>query len=205
MGPSFSSKNGVRYRFYVSRALRGRKHIAGSVRRVSAPDIEGLVEDAVRETLENQKASKEAIAERIERVILKATRVRVDLKPNDPHESASTEPIDIPWTPNTRSQAPISSGPSKDEPNPKLLQAVVRAHAWVADLTNGRHSTVEQLADAANLHPKVVRQSLRLAFFAPDIMSTIISGRQPANLTLAKIPKLLPLSWPEHRQLLKSH
>jgi DNA invertase Pin-like site-specific DNA recombinase len=29
MGPSFSSKNGVRYRFYVSRALRGRKHMAG--------------------------------------------------------------------------------------------------------------------------------------------------------------------------------
>src|SRR5580698_5004604 len=32
MGPSFSSKNGVRYRFYVSRALlRGRKSQAGSV------------------------------------------------------------------------------------------------------------------------------------------------------------------------------
>ena len=37
MGPSFSSKNGVRYRFYVSTALRGRKHKAGSVTRVSAP------------------------------------------------------------------------------------------------------------------------------------------------------------------------
>ena len=44
MGPSFSSKNGVRYRFYVSTALRGRKHKAGSVTRISAPEIEGLVE-----------------------------------------------------------------------------------------------------------------------------------------------------------------
>src|SRR3954468_841401 len=48
MGPTFSSKNGVRYRFYISTALRGRKDAAGSVRRVSAPEIEGLVEAAVR-------------------------------------------------------------------------------------------------------------------------------------------------------------
>src|SRR5207244_397745 len=43
MGPSFSSKDGVRYRFYVSVALRGRKHKAGSVPRISAPEIEQLV------------------------------------------------------------------------------------------------------------------------------------------------------------------
>jgi hypothetical protein len=43
MGPSFSSKNGVRYRFYLSTALRGRKHKAGSVARIAACDIGGLV------------------------------------------------------------------------------------------------------------------------------------------------------------------
>jgi hypothetical protein len=42
MGPSFSGKNGVRYRFYVSTALRGRKHKAGSVTRVAASEIEGM-------------------------------------------------------------------------------------------------------------------------------------------------------------------
>ena len=40
MTPSFSTKNGVRYRFYVSTALRGRKHNAGSVTRISASEIE---------------------------------------------------------------------------------------------------------------------------------------------------------------------
>ena len=44
MSPSFSSKNGVRYRFYVSSALlRGRKAGAGSVGRVSAAQIENAV------------------------------------------------------------------------------------------------------------------------------------------------------------------
>ena len=53
MGPSFSSKNGVRYRFYVSTALRGRTHKAGSVTRISAPEIEGLVEAALNEKLQS--------------------------------------------------------------------------------------------------------------------------------------------------------
>src|SRR3989440_10689363 len=44
MSPSFSSKNGVRYRFYVSSALlRGRKDAAGSVGRIAAAEIESGV------------------------------------------------------------------------------------------------------------------------------------------------------------------
>ena len=57
MSPSFSSKNGVRYRFYVSTALRGRKHKAGSVTRISAPEIEGLVEAALRGKLRSAQTS----------------------------------------------------------------------------------------------------------------------------------------------------
>jgi hypothetical protein len=52
------------------------------------------------------------------------------------------------------------------------------------------------------LHPKVVRQALRLAFLMPDVTSAILEGRQPAGLSLAQIPKLLPLSWTEHQRLL---
>ena len=45
MSPSFSSKNGVRYRFYVSSALlRGRKTEVGSIGRVSAIEIEEAVQ-----------------------------------------------------------------------------------------------------------------------------------------------------------------
>jgi site-specific DNA recombinase len=48
MGPSFSTKNGVRYRFYVSSALlRGRKAAAGSVSRTPAAEIESAVLAAI--------------------------------------------------------------------------------------------------------------------------------------------------------------
>jgi site-specific DNA recombinase len=50
MTPSYAVKNGARYRYYVSCVLaQGRKHEAGSVPRVAAPEIEGIVHKALRE------------------------------------------------------------------------------------------------------------------------------------------------------------
>jgi hypothetical protein len=42
----------------------------------------------------------------------------------------------------------------------------------------------------------------RLAFLSPEVTSTILDGRQPKRLSLARIPKLLPWSWAEHRPLI---
>jgi len=43
MSPTFSVKKGIRYRGYVNSALlRGHEAEAGSVRRVSAPEIEEI-------------------------------------------------------------------------------------------------------------------------------------------------------------------
>jgi hypothetical protein len=82
------------------------------------------------------------------------------------------------------------------------LQAVVRAHAWLADLQSGRFSTIEELATAAQIHPKVVRQALRLAFLAPEVTFSILRGERCKALTLRQMPKQLPLAWTRHRQLL---
>jgi hypothetical protein len=50
MSPSHANKKGVRYRYYVSHALlQNRKAKAGSVARVSAPDVEALVCNAVKQ------------------------------------------------------------------------------------------------------------------------------------------------------------
>jgi hypothetical protein len=92
--------------------------------------------------------------------------------------------------------------PSDGKPDQKLLQVVVRAHAWLADLQSGRFSTIEELATAAKIHPKVARQGLRLAFLAPEVTSAILDGNQPERVTLKTIPKLLPLAWTRHGQLL---
>jgi hypothetical protein len=54
MSPSHANKKGVRYRYYVSQAvLQNRKEEAGSIARVTAPDIEELVSAALRHQVED--------------------------------------------------------------------------------------------------------------------------------------------------------
>jgi hypothetical protein len=91
---------------------------------------------------------------------------------------------------------------STDGRNESLIQSVVRAHAWVRALQDGTYGSVEELADENKLHPKVVRQNLRLAFLSPEVTSAILEGTHPAELSLARIPKLMPLKWTDHRSLL---
>jgi site-specific DNA recombinase len=203
MGPSFSSKNGIRYRFYVSTALRGRKDKAGSVRRIAAPEIEALVENAARKHFEEQHTSMESWTDQIERVVVTGTSIRVSFRRGEAMNGsgASAGTTNIPWTPKETRHTGVSSPPSDGQPDQKLLQAIVRAHAWLNNLSSGRCSTIEELAKALHMHPKVVRQGLRLAFLAPGVTDAILSGSQSSNLTLAKIPKRLPLSWAEHRQI----
>jgi len=91
---------------------------------------------------------------------------------------------------------------SADGRNESLIQSVVRAHSWVRALQDGTYGSVEELADEYKLHSKVVRQNLRLAFLSPEMTSGILEGTHSAMLSLARIPKLLPLKWTDHRPLL---
>ena len=192
MGPSFSSKNGVRYRFYVSTALRGRSHKAGSVTRISAPEIEGLVEAALSEKLQ---LPRDEMLEQVETITVSDGRIRLALK----HSKGKRGSIEIPWTPKPKGAAQVIA-PSEAKVDQKLVKSIVRAHAWLDDLSSGRHASIEDLAAAADLHPKVVRQGLRLAFLPPDLTRAALDGE--TTIELKQIPKLLPLSWREqHRSV----
>jgi len=197
MSPSFSSKNGIRYRFYVSTALRGRKDRAGSVTRVSAPEIEMITEDTIRRKLEEQGASTEAVWDRIERGVVGKKSIRVTLGSMNT-DIRPAETIDIPWNPK-RSDHPDTStlAPSR-EPDQKLLQTIVRSHAWLSELANDRSASIEELASKADIHPKVMREALKMAFLAPDIVTSIFAG--DAAFELADLRKVSALSWQRQRK-----
>ncbi|KAF0135643.1 MAG: recombinase [Methylocystaceae bacterium] len=83
MSPSHANKKGVRYRYYVSHALlQNRKSEAGTISRVSAPDVEQLVCDAVRKALNanNGACDRDLIRARIERIVLLSDRIAVTLR-----------------------------------------------------------------------------------------------------------------------------
>jgi site-specific DNA recombinase len=197
MGPTFSSKNGVRYRFYVSTALRGRKQKAGSVGRISAPEIENLVEAEVRKKLNADEAAIEDVFGRIRHVKVSASKIQIIL------EGARNDkrPIEIPWAaPTPKGHGHIQLASSETNADPKLLKAIVRAQHWLKQLSNGQSSSIEDLATAAGYNPKVIRQGLRLAFLAPEVAAAALDGE--TQIRLKQIPKSLPLSWREqHRSM----
>jgi DNA invertase Pin-like site-specific DNA recombinase len=205
MSPSFSSKNGVRYRFYVSSALlRGRKGAAGSVNRIAAAEIESAVLTALDADRKGRKSVNGLSAiEMVERVIIGRHQLQIKVFAGGDPDDAARE-IRLARSMETRGTSTLLEGNSGSEGarNEGLIQTVVRAHAWVRVLREGAYDSIEQLAEANRLHPKVVRQNLRLAFLSPDVTSSILEGRQPAGLSLARIPKLLPLAWGQHRRLL---
>lgn len=203
MSPSYSTKNGVRYRFYISAALlRGRKTEAGSLARISAIDLEARVLKALRgsETNPDQPSDAELIDSHVSRVTVAKNKVTIAGVVHSDHGSAD---LTIPWSVPVKNSASINH--SAGEPriqDPKLVRALARAHLRMRDLTSGRFKSIEELAKSETTHSKAMRQELRLAFLAPDITEAILNGNQPLTLTTTKMLPKLPLSWVEQRRFL---
>jgi site-specific DNA recombinase len=197
MSPSFTVKNGVRYRFYVSRALlQGRKTQAGSIARIPAQLVEDIVVSAMRERLAADAQTpadndfKRHVIDSVSEVVICPNKITIGLQPDN------AEVLEIPWQAPIKNNVGTTSAPTDiAQTDPKLLQAIVRANAWLRDLRSGKFDSVEGLAAFVKLHPKVVRQELRYAFMAPTINNHLLSDDQPPELILARIPKRLPLAW----------
>ena len=94
------------------------------------------------------------------------------------------------------------TGPVRvDQP---LLKTIVRAHKWFNDLVSGRVHNMAEIASMEGVDKSYVSRVVNLAFLAPDIIESIISGHQPADLNVEKLMKRtdLPLDWVQQRQLL---
>ena len=81
MSPSYTTKRGVRYPFYVSSALlRGRKLLAGSVPRLSAAEIEAAVMIAIRNHIQDDASEgltpRELVERNIDRVVVRGEGLR---------------------------------------------------------------------------------------------------------------------------------
>jgi site-specific DNA recombinase len=208
MSPSYSTKNGVRYRFYVSSALlRGRKLDVGSVGRVSAAEIESAVLTALRPRQGREETNNgQDPIDPVERVVIARDHLVLTIAGSSSATDVDGLPAEIrvAWSVKAKDQAAAVESDSMpaDSCNEALIESIVRAHVWMHSLRKGTYESIENLAEANRMHPKVVRQALRLAFLSPEVTFAIFEGRQPTGLTLAQIPKLLPLPWTEHRRLL---
>jgi hypothetical protein len=96
---------------------------------------------------------------------------------------------------------PTSEIPPESRADLPLIKAVVRAHEWKNRILEGKAYSNSALARLAGLSEQYVSKVTDCAFLAPDIVEAILDGRQPRDLTFAKLRRHIPLDWNEQRNL----
>ncbi len=98
----------------------------------------------------------------------------------------------------------VSDGSEPAPPDTGLVRLLVRANAIRDQLLADRSLTFEDLAKVENVVPSYATRLFRLTVLAPDIVSAILSGRHPPELTARRLmdDTRLPLDWNEQRRRL---
>jgi hypothetical protein len=97
---------------------------------------------------------------------------------------------------------PDHHGQAPSHPASSLLKALARGRTWHEWIVAGEVSGRRSIAQKLGLDERYVGRVLECAFLAPDIMETMLDGRQPSDLTFKKLTRGLPLSWMEQRKQL---
>jgi hypothetical protein len=90
--------------------------------------------------------------------------------------------------------------------DPVLVRLLVRAHAIRARLLQDPSLTLREIAAEEGVGGSYVSRLVRLAFLAPDIVTAVLSGRHPPQLTANRLmdDTRLPLDWRAQGELLCS-
>src|ERR671919_630373 len=80
-----------------------------------------------------------------------------------------------------------------------LIKALVRAHRWRRRIESGQAKSITDLAEQEGVTVAFVCRLLPLTCLAPDMVETILDGRQPKSLRLAELLGNGPLLWEEQR------
>ena len=218
MSPTHTNKGGTRYRYYVSQAVLQKKPQA-SVGRVPAAEVETLVLAALRNHLKASGAGKQLpdndrdlIARHVERVTLTANQIELRLhqvvEEAPPKLDAETiaKTIAIPRTSPVQVAAkgiihvPAHNTPMKPGRRDALLLAIAKACQWMDDLVHGRAASFTMIAHREEKTERHIRLLASLAFVSPRIVSALLEGTAPADLTLTRLARALPHSWAEQER-----
>ncbi len=83
-----------------------------------------------------------------------------------------------------------------------MVKAIARAHRWKRLLESGQFASVADLAAAEKINQSYLCRVLRLTLLAPDIVESILDGRQPAEMQLDALLTPQPVAWPTQRDRL---
>ncbi|MBA3667722.1 MAG: recombinase family protein [Sphingomonas sp.] len=215
MSPTFASRGAQRHHYYVSRLGPGENR--KSAWRIPAREIDRIVLTALEERLaggcslgagdEDDRTSIASLAVPQQRSMLLQHQAVVWLQECQLSvtfgDAGDTATSDIPISIARRGaevriiQSP--GGKPANAPDAVLLKLVVLARAAQQAQLSGADDPL--VAHYSKAHRQ---QLLRISWLAPDILSSICEGRQPATLTGRRLLRAtnIPLAWAEQRVLL---
>jgi site-specific DNA recombinase len=139
MTPTHANKKGVRYRYYVSHALlQGQANQAGSVARISAPDVEALIVNGLRANsdADDNASDREIVDNHLGRAIVGRDQITITLGSGDLLDAANSQKdvptIAVPFAATLPLRKGISHTPSRDQAMDEatrsaLLMAIARS------------------------------------------------------------------------------
>lgn len=102
-----------------------------------------------------------------------------------------------------RKEMQLPAGASTQRrPDSALVKALARAFRWKCMLESGEFTTVGELAERERIAPSYLTRVLRLTQLSPDLVETILEGRQGSEVTLARLMEPFPELWTEQRTAL---
>ena len=122
------------------------------------------------------------------------------------HSIVSIRTIAVPWTgpmPVTVKgilHVPAHNTPIKPGRREALLIAIAKARQWIDDLADGRAGSFAVIARREGKAERHIRRLAPLAFVSPRIVSALLDGTAPADLTLTKLARALPYCWAEQER-----
>ena len=98
----------------------------------------------------------------------------------------------------------VEDGSDPATPDASLVRVLVRAHVIRDRLLQDKSRTLDEIAKSEVMVASYATRLFRLTLLAPDIVSAILGGKHPPELTARKLmdDTRLPLDWNEQRQSL---
>jgi hypothetical protein len=222
MGPVHTTRNGQRFRYYVTHPKTIKKGDPAPYR-LSAKAIETICCELLADHLAGHVSSidgsanathladmlagndhrrrRELIIERVRKVTIGDARLSLQLNNGTTHER-SLERVRH----GNDAKLVVGNLAVTDEPtsDPQLVILLRDAHRAQALAMSKPNFTLDRLAKLFGRSTERYKRLLRLSYLSPSIVSGIIDGTQPPHLTGRFLQHLdgLPLSWPKQDALL---
>ena len=217
MSPTHTRKRGIKHRYYLSSALIGGvSERAGSIRRVPAAEIEGVVVRSVREALRLAEPVDDPtlVHTYIARIEVQPEQLVIELSPTkkaNGRKNNDASILHVPWqkTPSKRRRElllpndvlPEQARANRSETRVLLIASIARGRRWLGELIADPSLDAGSIADREGCSLRKVNMTISLAFLAPDLVKAAIEGRLPRGMGVARLCDM-PAEWSRQRKAL---